>query len=394
MNENSLRLAAAVAALVALSPASRAQEAVRIGVPTAMTGAYADLGNQVKRAVELAVEEANAAGGVDGRKVEVRFLDTEAKADVARSQGEKLALDGYKLLVGTIASGEGLALGPQLAKWDALYLSTVNKANAITGASCTARMFRANHNDASDGAVVKPWLASRNEKKWAVIGMDGAWGRDSAATFRAAAEGQGKSIVSESFSPLGTNDYAPYIQKIAEAGVDGLWVALAGRDAINFATQAKQFGLFDKVFVAGTSFVTDSTVKAMGDIAEGIWGIVNYSSTIDTPANKAFVAGWEKKYPGTAPTNFEGETYLGMQMLFQAVRKAKSVKPTDVAAALEGQTFDTLYGPALMRREDHQLVLPNYFGQIRKVGDRLRPVATMTIPGEQATPAPDGSCKL
>lgn len=381
-------------ALLGGTAIAQSKDPVRLGVPTALTGAYADLGNQAKRAIELAVEEANAAGGVDGRKVEARFLDTEAKADLARAQGEKLALSGYNLLVATIASGEGLALGPQLARWDALYLSTINKANAITGASCNARMFRSNHPDNSDGAVIKPWLATRKEAKWAVIGMDGAWGRDSAASFKAAATPQGKEIISESFSPLGTNDYAPYIQKIVESGAQGLWVALAGRDAINFATQAKQFGLFDKLFVAGTSFVTDSTVKTMGDISKGIWGIVNYSSTLDTPANKAFVAAWEKKYPGTAPTNFEGETYLGVRLLFDAVKKAGSVKPGDVARAMSGGTFDTLYGPALMRKDDHQLVLPNYFGQIQEVGGKLKPVATMTVPGAQATPAPDGSCKM
>ena len=387
---------AALIAVAAMNGFANAQtrEPIRIGVPTALTGAYADLGNQVKRAVDLAVEEANSAGGVDGRKVEARFLDTEAKADVARAQGEKLALSGFNLLTGTIASGEGLALGPQLGKWDALYLSTINKGNAITGASCNARMFRANHPDNSDGAVVKPWLATRKETKWAAIGMDGAWGRDSVASFKAAAIPQGKQIVSESFSPLGANDYAPYIQKIVESGAQGLWVALAGRDAINFATQAKQFGLFDKVFVAGTSFVTDSTVKAMGDVSKGIWGIVNYSSTIDTPANKAFVAAWEKKYPGSAPTNFEGETYMGMRLLFDSVKKAGSVKPGDVARAMSGATFQTLYGPAVMRREDNQLVLPNYFGQIQDVGGKLKPVATLTIPAEQATPAPDGSCKM
>jgi branched-chain amino acid transport system substrate-binding protein len=393
MGKTLLVLTAVGAIAGAFAPAvAQSKDPLRIGVPTAMTGAYADLGNQVKRAVELAIEEANGAGGVDGRKVEARFLDTEAKADVARAQGEKLALGGFNLLIGTIASGEGLALGPQLGKWDALYLSTVNKGNAITGASCNARMFRANHPDNSDGAVVKPWLATRKEVKWAAIGMDGAWGRDSVASFKSAATG--KEVISESFSPLGTNDYAPYIQKIVESGAQGLWVALAGRDAINFATQAKQFGLFDKVFVAGTSFVTDSTVKAMGDISKGIWGIVNYSSTIDTPANKAFVASWQKKYPGSDPTNFEGETYIGMRILFDAVKKSGSVKPADVAKAMSGATFDTLYGPAVMRKDDNQLVLPNYFGQIQDVGGKLKPVATMTIPAEQATPAPDGSCKM
>src|SRR6516162_1807083 len=107
-----MRKSVPIVALVCLWASANAEtrEPVRIGVPTALTGAYADLGNQVKRAVDLAVEEANATGGVDGRQVEVRYLDTEAKADVSRAQGEKLALSGFNLLIGTIASGEGLAL--------------------------------------------------------------------------------------------------------------------------------------------------------------------------------------------------------------------------------------------------------------------------------------------
>jgi branched-chain amino acid transport system substrate-binding protein len=76
------------------------------------------------------------------------------------------------------------------------------------------------------------------------------------------------------------------------------------------------------------------------------------------------------------------------------VKKAGSVKPADVAKAMSGTKFDTLYGPAIMRKEDHQLELPNYFGQIQDIGGRLQPVATMTIPAEQATPKPDGSCKF
>ena len=110
-------------------------------------------------------------------------------------------------------------------------------------------------------------------------------------------------------------------------------LALAGRDAINFATQAKEFGILDKVFVAGVSFVTDNNVKTLGATAKGIWGIINYSSTLDTPENKAFVEAWKKKYNGEEPASFEGETYLGMQVIFQAVEKAKSVKPADVRTA-------------------------------------------------------------
>ena len=371
-----------------------AKEPIRIGVPTALTGPYTDLGNQVKRAITFAADGANAAGGVDGRMVEVRYLDTEAKADVARQQGEKLALGGYNLLMSAIASGEALAIGPQLARWNALYLSTINKADDITGKSCNARMFRVNHPDISDAAVVLPWLKQQKQVKWAIQAADMAWGRNSGASFTQAAKADGRTIVVDNYSPFGTDDYAPYIQKIADSGAQGLWVALAGRDAITFARQARQFGLLDKVFTAGVSFIADNQVQVLGVAAKGIWGVINYSSTLDTPANKVFVADWEKKYPGTLPTNFEGETYVGMQVIFQAVTKAGSVKPMDVAKAMEGTKFATLYGEQLMRKEDHQLVCPNYFGYVGEVNGVMRPIITMTVPADVATPPPDGSCRM
>ncbi len=380
-------------ALPAPMPA-QAQDTLKIGVPTAMSGTYADLGNQAKRAVEFAVDEANARGGVAGRKVEYKALDTEAKPDLARKQSEKLALEGYKILTGVIASGEALAIAPMLERWDALYVATVTKSDKITGDSCVRRSFRVNHQDAQDAAVVKPWLGGRKEQKWAVIGMDGAWGRGSAAGFKEAAESYGKPIVAELYPPLGATDYAAYIQQIKASGAEGLWVALAGRDAVSFATQAHQFGLLASVFTAGVSFVTDNTVQAMGETARGINGIINYSSTLDTPENKAFAAAWAKHFNGDQPSNFEGETYLGMQVIFQAVERAKSIKPLDVARAMSGGSFDSILGKVAFRPEDNQLVLPNYFGQVAEAGGKLRPVITMSFPADQATPRPSGTCKL
>jgi branched-chain amino acid transport system substrate-binding protein len=387
--------ASALALALSLPAAAwAAKEPLKIGVPTALTGTYSQLGDEAKRAVEFAVNEANAAGGVDGRKVEVRFLDTEAKPELARQQAEKLALEGFNIMTATIASGEVLAIGPMLNRWNAIYVATINKANDITGKQCQRRLFRVNRPDNSDAAVVQPWLNTRKEAKWAIVAADIAWGRNSGESFKAAAAATGKNVVSENYPPFGANDYAAHIQKVLDSGAEGVWVALAGRDAITFARQAKQFGMFDKVTTGGVSFTTDGTVKVLGDVVKGINTIINYSATLDTPANKKFVADWAKAYPGDAPTNFGGETYVGMQIIFQAVKKAGSVKPADVAKAISGGTFETILGTQVMRKEDNQLIGPNYFGIVEEVGGKLQPVVKMTVPAEVATPAPDGSCKL
>lgn len=389
-------LAVLLAGTACLLPtgAALAQDTIKIGVPTAQSGTYADLGNQAKRAVDLAIHQANAAGGILGRKLEARYLDTEAKPELARKQAEKLALEGYKLLTGTIASGEGLAMAPMLERWDAIYVSTINKTNKINGDACVPRMFRVNKADAMDAAVVKPWLATRKEQKWAFLGADIQWGRDVGSSFKVAVADNKRQLVSEHYSPFGTKDFAPFIQQIKQSGAEGLWIALAGLDAINFATQAKQFGLFDTVFTGGVSFVTDNTVKTLGAVSKGIWGIINYSSTLDTPENKAFVAAWKEFYKGDEPSNFEGETYIGMQVIIEAIKRAKSDKPVDVAKQLSGGTFDTILGKQVIRKGDHQMTAPNFFGVVEENGGKLRPVIKMSFPATEATPPPSADCKM
>jgi branched-chain amino acid transport system substrate-binding protein len=81
-----------------------------------------------------------------------------------------------------------------------------------------------------------------------------------------------------------------------------------------------------------------------------------------------------------------------MQVIFQAVAAANSVKPDDVAKALPGRTFDTIMGKLTIRAEDHQLLKPNYFGVVEQVDGVLRPVIKTTVSAADVAPAV--TCKL
>ena len=96
----------------ALVGSALAADPLKLGVPTDLSGTYATLGEEVMRAVRFATDEANAKGGVAGHKVEFKSYDTEAKPELARRQAEKLVSEGYPILTGLIASGEGLAIAP------------------------------------------------------------------------------------------------------------------------------------------------------------------------------------------------------------------------------------------------------------------------------------------
>lgn len=389
-----LSMVAIAAGSLVGSHAALASDPIRIGVPTSLTGPYVELGAEAKRGAEFAAKEANAKGGIDGRKVEVEFADTEGNPDAGRRAAEKLVRNGYRLLTGAISSAEGLAIGGQVEKWDALYISSINKSDRLTGEACNARVFRANHSDSMDMALIGPWLKTRPEADWGVMAADYSWGHDSADAFVAGATAAGKTIKIKLFAPLGTKDYAPYIQQLKDAKPSGLWVAEAGRDAVNFAVQAKQFKLLDSIFAVSQSFAVPSTIKGMGDLAEGVWGIVNYTSTLDTPGNKAFVAEWVKVY-GKEPGNFEAETYVAMKALFAAVEKAHSVEPAAVAKALSDISFDVpFYGKLKMRTADHQLMMPNYIGRVARVNGELKPVVEVAVDAEHAIGPPSPACKM
>lgn len=398
MIDTTLRVAAplVLAAMLTLfaAPAGAQSTPIKVGVPTSLTGPYVELGEEVKRGVSYAVKEINAKGGIGGRQVQVEFADSEANPAVAQRVSERLVLNGYKFLVGVISSAEGLAIGGQAEKWDAIYISTINKSNMLTADACNPRMFRANHSDAMDMAVIEPWLKTRNEKDWAIMAADYAWGRDSAAEFAAAAKSAGKTVKGSYFAPIGTKDYAPYIQQISEQNPQGLWVAIGGRDAVNFGVQAAQFGLLKSVFAVSQSFAVPATIKGMGNAAEGVWGVINYASTLNTPGNQAFVAAWKKEY-GKDPAVYETETYVGMELLFAAIAKAGTDDPGNVAKAMEGLSIDTpMYGKVTLRAQDHQLMMPNYIGKVAKVDGELKPVVELSVDATEAMPAPSAKCKM
>jgi branched-chain amino acid transport system substrate-binding protein len=138
--------------------------------------------------------------------------------------------------------------------------------------------------------------------------------------------------------------------------------------------------------------VQNFMIAGSGTALEGVPGNTAYSFELDNPNNKAFVAAWKAKF-NRVPTDNEGMAYVGAQVIFEGVRKAKSVKAGDVAKAVRGATLDTVHGQVVMRAEDNQLMLPNYIVRAKAVDGQLRPVLERTFPASIAPP-PSPACKM
>lgn len=388
------RTLAALALVSALPMAAMAQskEPVKVGLVSSKSGVFAQQGEEVMRAVQFAIDEANAKGGVDGRKVEVQTGDDEGTPDAGRRVAEKLARDGHNLLIGAIPSSISLTIAQNLDRWDAAYFIVASKSDKLTGDTCKARSFRTNHSDAMDIAMINEWAKNLKEKKFAVLAADYVWGRDSGESFKKAAEASGKSVPLSLYAPLGTKDFSPYIAQLKDSGVEAVWVAETGRDAIAFIKQAQEFGLIPKTRLVGHALILNFIIDATGKSLEGTPGTTGYTPDIDNPRNKAFVAAWKTKF-NRLPTDNEGQAYNGAQVMFEGIKKAGSVKPADVSKALSGAQFDSIYGNVTMRAADNQLLLPNYVGRAKVVDGVLRPVIEQTFPAS-IIPAPSPLCKM
>jgi branched-chain amino acid transport system substrate-binding protein len=385
----------ASAALVTALPfgvMAQGKDPVKVGLVSSKSGVFAEQGEEVMRAVKFAIDEANSKGGVDGRKVEVVEGDDESTPDAGRRVAEKMARDGYNLLIGAVPSSISLAIAQNLERWDAAYFIQASKSDKLTGDTCKPRSFRTNHSDAMDIAMINEWAKKIKGNTFAVIAADYVWGRDSGESFKKAMEAQGKKVPLTLYVPMGTKDFSPYIAQLKAANVDGIWVAEVGRDAMAFVKQAGEFNLIPNTPLIGHALISNFIINATGKNLEGVPGNAGYAADLNNPRNKEFVAAWRAKF-NRVPTDAEGQAYNGAQVMFDGVRLAKSVKPEDVSKALRGAELNTIYGKVTMRAADNQLMLPNYVGRVKMVDGALRPVIEDTYPAS-LTPPPSPLCKM
>jgi len=392
MNKSTLLLAgAALATTLPLAALAQAKEPVKIALVTSKSGAFATMGADVATGIKFAVDEANAKGGVDGRKIVLAEGDDESTPDAGRRVAEKLARDGHNLIIGPITSSISLAISQNLARWDAAFIGTISKADKLTQDACSPRFVRTNHSDAMDLAMINEWAKTIPGNNFAIMAADYVWGQDSAKSFEAAVTGQGKKVGTKLFVPLGTKDYAPYIQQLKNAKADAIWVAdVSG--AIAFTKQAADFGLIPQTPLIGHALLSNFIVNATGNALTNVPGNVGYTPDIDTPQSKAFAAAFKARH-NRLPSDTEGQAYNGTMVLLQGVKLAGSTKPLHVTKALRGAEVETLYGKATVRPADNQLLIPNYIARVKVADGVLRPVIEQSYPAT-ITPPASPLCKL
>jgi branched-chain amino acid transport system substrate-binding protein len=383
LDHTSLSTTAALLVGILSSTGTQAEDTIKVGVDTPLSGTYAQIGKQVRWGAELAAKEINAAGGVGGRKFELIFEDEEANPPVAVRKAEKLLQqDKVDLLTGTVNSGSTLAVGQVAERNDRILVTTVSYATSITGAQCNANVFRVNANARQQSAALTAWLIKNIPgKRYFFIGPDYEMGRSTISAFQDDIKRSGGTDVGATFPPLGAKDFSSYHGQIRAARPDVIMTATAGNDTVRLLTQLKEYGILsDQLTLAGAAgAVTQENIGAMAGAGEGFVSAAGYAVDIDTPRNKAFVTAFKQAYQ-TDPDLFGADTYGLFYLFKQAIEKAGGTETAKLRAAMEDMSWETPQGTKKIRKGDHQAIVDMLV--VKVVGSDFKSVGR--VPGEDA----------
>ncbi len=317
--------------------AKEAPSKIKVGLVVPQAGVYAPLGTDMKHAWDLWLERhGNKLGKYDVTTVvadEGENPQTGVPAVQKLLQGEQV-----DVLVGMVNSATALGVKDMVKEAKKLFLITNAGAGAITGAARTPYIWRTSFTNAQVGATMGKYLASLgNVGPVYVIVPDYAAGAEEIVGFeKTFTEGGGK-VAGEAKTPFGkTQDFQPFLAGIKSSGAKATFCFYSGGEAVAFVKQYAQFGLAGEIPLYGSGFLTEGSVlKAQGDAALGIQTTLHYSTELDNPANKEFLAAFRAKYDA-APTCFSVQTWDAGSVLNKALATATALDGDSLAKALEG----------------------------------------------------------
>ncbi|WP_298965580.1 ABC transporter substrate-binding protein [uncultured Methylobacterium sp.] len=352
----------AVGAALAMPAIGRAQGGatgapIRIGHLTPRTGFLGPLGEYAVAAAQLATEEINAAGGINGRKVELLTEDS-VNPQTASSKAERyIERDKVSAIVGEISSASALAIGQVATRGKTVFLNTGANSDALRGQDCKRFMF---HVEGANSMYVKAVGRSLVEKglvkgkRWYSLTADYAFGHDLLKVAKVFMQGQGGTFAADELVPTDATDFSAYLIKIRQAKPDVVISNLAGNQITNFLKQYAEYGL--PFPVAGFGFDTALAWGAGAGNFAGTWPCL-WHHKVDTPSSKAFVAAFTKKL-GKPPENQAWGDYNAVKIVAQAMASTQSTEGPALVSYLEGGAkFDVLKPrQGYFRPRDHQLI--------------------------------------
>ncbi|MFZ0134692.1 MAG: ABC transporter substrate-binding protein [Desulfobacterales bacterium] len=352
-----------------LSPSVSFGEPIKIGAMFISSGKMGGYGKHGRQAIQLAVDQINADGGVLGRKMEATVEDTELKKDVAMALAKRFVKDDkVDFLMGPTSSGIAMELTEFSRENKKILVLTQAAADELTGAKFHPYIFSTLSNAMMHSRSGAYLMATKPYKKYMCVGPDYSYGHSSWNVFKSKLQELRPDVVfvGELFPKFLAKDYTEEIKKILETKPDAVWCPLWGDDAVNFIRQALPTGLFDKVkFAFPVAGALEVLIPMGPDMPAGVYVSSRYFFTSpDSSMNQRFVKDYHARF-NEYPDYMAGETYAGVYFIKAAIERAGTTDADKIVEAVEKTplAWETPEGWKIMRREDHSVVEDCLWGQ-------------------------------
>jgi branched-chain amino acid transport system substrate-binding protein len=360
--------------------AARAQEPIRVGFLTILTGALAAPGKDMENGIELFAKEHNHT--LAGRRIDLTVLDSGGQPAGTLSKSRELVEQRkVNVIIGPLAAFEAYAIAPYVNQHKVPTISPSAAADDLTQRKATPYFVRVTSTSSQPTHPFGTYAArTLKYKKIATIADDFAFGHEVVAGFQKAFEDAGGQIVQKLWPPLGAADQAPYITQL-KTDVDAVFIGFAGIAALRFLKQFQEAGLKSKIAVlANQTAVDESLLKNMGDEAIGVVSTMHYSAALDTAQNRKFVAAYRQVY-GSDPGYYSVGAYTAGLFLKQALDKVGGrVEDTEAfLKALRSVSITDAPGGPIRLDKYGQPVHNIYIRRVERRDGRLQNVVVHTI---------------
>ena len=362
-------LVLAVAAMAAI-PLSTQAQAIKVGIIAPMTGGSADWGVQFQNCIQLF--QSQNGDSVSGRKVEVIYRDTGgANPSLAKKHAEELIVnDKVNVLGGFFFSPNAFSVSPVLTQAKIPGVIFVAATPNITQTS--PYWVRTGYTSWQSAVPMAQWAYKQGIRRVYIAVQDFAPGHSVQEGFKTAFTRLGGTILGEDRMAMNTTDFAPFVQRIADAKPEAVYMFLSpGPSSIAFLKSIEAAKLKERgIKILGVAETDDQELESVGPVAKGVYSSLHYAVSLPSEMNQSFVKAVVSRFPKDGPPHAGCVgAYDGMRVIYKMIETGKGTIDEKSVEAIKGFSWQSPRGPVSIDPETRDIVQNVYIRVVEEGRD-------------------------
>jgi branched-chain amino acid transport system substrate-binding protein len=355
------------------------------------TGSFAAFSGYMLTASQVSATEFNTEN--HRYKINVVKIATDGTpSNTLQAVTRAVSTEHVGYVTGFLTSDVATAVSAAAPRLGVDVLDALAQDSVLVGKECNTNYFKVSADEDQYAKAFGLTVQKLGIKAFDAIAPGYARGYDAISGLKTVLNSDGGALKTTQYASLGTTDFGTQISKLSSSPAEALYVGEAGADAVAFAKQASQFGLFRKFkAVIGQGFLIPPIVSAMGSPVEGVYDFQRWLPNSTESGAQQFVKDYEAKTNGAAPWDSPAAENVVLQLLTVAADKAGTNDPAKVGSSMAGLSINSIQGPVQMRAQDHLLLQPLMTTQVQDVPNQ---VVRDTWTTQQTTPPVSPDCHM